>query len=146
MSLTQQRMIGDAYPMVGYGFSRDGVAASLTDVQLASTGHAETTPAYWCTSHVMPFAGTVVAISYQLSTAATTGTLTIGPTIAGTEQSDPTLSITTGTSGTDTALRGLVTVAAGDLLGAEITTSAGWDATTADLMVTVWVIHELSGI
>lgn len=146
MGLNQQRGIGCAYPMVPFKFSRDGVAASLSDVQLSSTGHGDVSASYWLTSHVMPFAGTIVAIDYQLSVAATTGTLTIGPTIAGTEQSDPTLSVTTGTSGRDTALRGLTTVAAGDLLGAEITTSAGWDGTTADLLVTVWVIFEVTGV
>jgi len=146
MSLTQQRQIGNAYPMERFRFTRDGVAASLSNVQLSATGHAETTPTYWVTGYVMPWAGTVVGIDCQLSAAATTGSLTIGPTIGGTEQADPTLSITVATEGYDIAPRGLVSVAAGDLLGAEITTSADWDGTVSDLLVHVWVIFEVSGI
>lgn len=146
MGLTQERLIGDAYPVVPLRFTMDAVAASLTDKQLPATGHGDTPPSYWCDGITMPFAGTIVAISYQLSAAATAGTLTIGPTVNGTEQSDPTLSVTTGTSGRDTALRGAASFAAGDRIGAEITTSAGWDGTASDLLVIVWAMMELSGI
>ena len=36
--------------------------------------------------------------------------------------------------------------AAGDRIGAEITTGGTWDGTTADLVVTVWVLLYLDGI
>lgn len=146
MSLSQQRLIGDAYPMVPLRFSLDPVGASKTNLQLPVAGHGDTLPSYWCDGYPMPFAGTIVAISYQLSAAAATGTLTVGPTVGGTEQSDPTLSITTGTDGYDTALRGLATFSAGDIVGAEVTSSADWDGTASELVVIVWVIFELSGI
>lgn len=126
-------------------FLQDNVAASQTDVQLpivevaAAAGNA-------CDGYSMPFPGCIVGISYQLSAAATAGTLTIGPTVGGTEKTDPTLSITTGTSGYDRAPRELSRFAAGDLIGAEITTNGAWDGTTADLAVVVWVLLYLDGI
>lgn len=146
MGLTQDRLIGDAYPVVALRFGLDAVAASLTNEQLPVTGHGDDPPSYWCNEYVMPWAGTIVAVSYQLSSAATAGTLTVGPTVNGTEQADPTLSITTGTSGSDTALRGQATFTANQRIGAEITTDGDWDGTASDLAVTVWVMLELSGI
>ena len=124
-------------------FRQVALAASQTNVQLLAS-EATGSPAN--TEYVMPFAGEIVAISYATTVAATAGTLTIGPTIGGTEASDPTLSVTTGTSGSDTCKRGTNAFAAGAAIGAEITTGGTWDGTTADLLVTVWVILYLSGI
>lgn len=146
-SLTStQRQIPNAFPLMLLQFGCDAVPASQTDKQLPVSGKGDVIPSYWANGYCMPWAGTIVGISYQLSAAATAGTLTVGPTVNGTEQADPTLSITTGTSGSDTASRGLATFAAGDLVGAEITTSAGWDGTASDLAVFVWVLMELTGI
>ncbi len=126
-------------------FMQDAVAASQSDVQLLV---AEVTSAAnnAVDGYVMPWAGEIVAISARLSAAATAGSLTVGPTIGGTEKTDPTLSITTAQSAYDTAPRGTTQFAAGDLIGAEITTAAGWDATTADLAVSVFVIVYIDGI
>ena len=126
-------------------FMQDAVAASQTDVQLpvaevnAGAGNA-------IDGYVMPFAGEVVAITGRLSAAATAGTLTIGPTVGGTEKSALTQTVTTGQSPRGTAARGTASFAAGDLVGAEITTDGSWDGTTADLAVTVWVLVYLEGI
>lgn len=126
-------------------FFQDNVAADQTDVQLlvsevaSAAGNA-------VDGFVMPFAGEIVAITGRLSAAATAGTLTIGPTINGTEKADPTLSVTTGQSPRDLAARGSTPFAAGDLIGAEITTNGAWDGTTADLAVTVWCLVYLEGI
>ena len=126
-------------------FMQDNLAASQTDVQLvlsevnAGAGNA-------VDGWVAPFAGEIVAISARLSAAATTGTMTIGPTVNGTEKTDPTLSVTTSQSAYDTAPRGTSTFAAGDLIGADITTGGTWDGTTADLGVVVWVLLYVDGI
>jgi hypothetical protein len=126
--------------LVALNFGQANVAASQSNVQLAvadaSAGEGYT----------MPFDGQILAVSYALSAAATAGSLTIGPTINGTEETNPTLSVTTGTGGYDWANRGTATFVAGDKIGAEITTSAAWDATTADLAVVVWVVVDVEGV
>jgi hypothetical protein len=133
------------HQLVPLVFGQDAVAASQTDVQLyAQEVHGAAALAV--TGYTMPFAGQIVAISYDLSAAATAGTLTIGPTIGGVEVADPTLSITTGTTGSDTCNRNKATFAKNAIIGAEITSSAGWDGTASDLLVVVWVILTLTGI
>lgn len=133
---------GQLVPLV---FMQDAVAASQTDVQLpiaevnAGAGNA-------IDEYVMPFDGEIVAITASLSAAATAGSLTVGPTINGTEKTDPTLSITTAQRDRDKAIRGTSVFVAGDRIGAEITTNGAWDGTTADLAVVVWVIVTLEGI
>ena len=133
------------YQLVPLIFGQDAVAASQTDVQLYAIqagGPVELA----VTGYTMPFAGEIVAISYDLSAAATAGTLTIGPTVDGTEETGPTLSVTTGVTGSDSCNRGTATFAKGAVIGAEITTSATWDGTSSDLLVVVWVVLAISGI
>lgn len=126
-------------------FMQDAVAASQSNVQLpiaeVNAGAANAIDGY-----VMPWAGEVVGISAVLSAAATTGTLTVGATIAGTEGTDPTLSITTATTAYDSCPRGTAQFAAGSTIGAEITSGGTWDGTTADLGVTVFVLVYVDGI
>jgi hypothetical protein len=133
---------GQLVPLV---FMQDAVAASQTDAQLL-VAEVASAAANVVDGYVMPFEGEIVAVSARLSAAATAGSLTVGPTVGGTERTDPALSITTAQSAHDTAVRGTSTFAAGDLIGAEITTNSGWDATTADLVVVVWVLLHLEGI
>lgn len=133
---------GQLVPLV---FMQDAVAASQSDVQLL-VAEVASAAANAVDGYVMPFAGEVVAISARLSAAAANGTLTVGATLSGTEKTDPTLSITTAQSAYDSAPRGTVPFAAGELIGAEITTNSGWDATTADLAVIVWVLLYVDGI
>lgn len=133
--------------LVPLTFFQADVAASQTDVQLsvcAVDNAADDQLAV--VGYTMPFDGEIVAISADLSAAATAGTLTVGPTVGGTEKADPTLSITTQTTKRDTALRGAATFVAGDIIGAEITTGGTWDGTTADLAVAVWVLLHIEGI
>jgi hypothetical protein len=127
--------------LIGLQFGQVNVAASQSNVQLTGAGVSGAADGY-----VVPFKGEILAVSYALSAAATAGTLTIGPTVNGTEAADPTLSVTTGTGGYDWANRGTLTFAAGDKIGAEITTGATWDATTADLTVVVWVVLDVEGV
>ncbi|HEV7651345.1 MAG TPA: hypothetical protein VGP26_24610 [Actinophytocola sp.] len=133
---------GQLVPLV---FMQDAVAASQTDVQLL-VAEVASAAANAVDGYVMPFDGEIVAVTARLSAAATAGTLTVGPTVGGTEKTDPTLSVTTAQSARDTAPRGAAVFAAGDLVGAEITTDGTWDATTADLAVVVWVLLHLEGI
>lgn len=126
-------------------FMQDNLAASQTDVQLLL---AEVASAAGNTidGYVMPFAGEIIAISGRLSAAATAGSLLIGPTVGGTEKTALTQTVTTGVSPRGTVIRGTAPFAAGDLIGAEITTDGTWDGTTADLAVTVWVLLYLEGV
>jgi hypothetical protein len=133
---------GQLVPLV---FMQDALAASQTDVQLL-IAEVASAASNAIDGYVMPFAGEIVGITARLSAAATAGTLTVGPTVNGTEKTDPTLSITTAQSASDTAVRGTTGFAAGDLIGAEITTGGTWDGTTADLGVVVWVLLYLDGI
>lgn len=133
---------GQLVPLV---FMQDALAASQTDVQLL-IAEVASAASNAIDGYVMPFAGEIIGITARLSAAATTGTLTVGPTVNGTEKTDPTLSITTAVSASDTAPRGTSAFVAGDLIGAEITTGGTWDGTTADLGVVVWVLLYLDGI
>lgn len=133
---------GQLVPLV---FMQDALAASQTDVQLL-IAEVASAASNAIDGYVMPFAGEIVAVTARLSAAATAGTLTVGPTVNGTEKTDPTLSITTAVSASDTAVRGTSTFVAGDLIGAEITTGGTWDGTTTDLGVVVWVLLYLDGI
>ena len=95
--------------------------------------------------YTMPFAGEVIGVSANLSAAATTGTLTITPTIETAATADPILAITTLAYGSDTCRRGTAPFAKNAVIGAKITT-ASWNGTSSDLVVTVWVLLTIEGI
>jgi hypothetical protein len=129
--------------LVAYVFGQDAVAASQTDVQLpVAIGEGSQAVA----GYEMPFRGEVIAVAYTLSAAGTTGTFTIGATVNGTEDADTTVTVGTTADGSVRVPRGKCTFAAGDSLGAEITTGGTWDGTTADLAVVVYALHYLEGI
>lgn len=133
--------------LVPLAFHQADVAASQTDVQLSVCAVDNAADDQLGTDgYVMPFEGEIVAISARLSAAATAGSLTVGPTVGGTEKTDPTLSITTAQSAYHSAPRAAAVFAAGDLIGAEITSSGTWDGTSADLTVVVWVLLHIDGI
>lgn len=131
--------------LVPLTYMQDAVAASQTDVQLpiaevtAGAGNA-------IVGYIMPFAGEIVGMSWQLTAAGTTGAFTIGPTVSGTEKTALTATVGTSTTGRPIVSRGTVPFLAGDEIGAEITTAAGWDGTAADLCVVVWVLLYVEGI
>lgn len=126
-------------------FMQDNVAASQTDVQLpiseVASGAQNVIAGY-----AMPFPGEIIAQSYILSAAGTAGVFTIGPTIAGTEKTALTQTVGVTTTAVKKARRGTIPFAAGDEIGAEITTDGSWDGTSSDLVVTVWVLLYLEGI
>lgn len=131
--------IAVTYPTIAIGpFADDGVAASQSNVQLTIAG------ALANDGVVMPRPGWVVGMSIDLSAAASAGSMTVGVTVNGTENASTTQTITTATeayprwSPRDVAPR----FAAGDNIGVEITTDSSWNATTADLVVYLYVVFE----
>lgn len=125
--------------IVAHKFFLADVAASQTDVQLKeSAGQVE--------GLSMPFDGEILAVTADLSAAASAGTLSFGATIGGTEDADTTGAITTQTARVVKVPRGKAKFVAGDKLGVEITTNSGWNGTTADLVVTVYVQLNLVGV
>ncbi len=130
-----------------YVFTQADVAASQTDVQLSiqSVDNAADDQLA-ITGYIAPFAGEIVSIAWKLSAAGTTGTFTIGPTVGGTEKTSLTQTVGTAASGRSAVLRGTIPFAAGDEIGAEITTGGTWDGTGADLVVQVGVLLYLDGI
>jgi len=125
-------------------FVQDNVAASQTDVQL-NIQEVASAAALLIDGLTMPWAGSVVGISVDLSAAATAGQLTVGASIDGTESAATRQTITTATAARAVFQADAVRFAAGAKLGVEITTNAGWDATTADLAVVVWVLLDCQG-
>lgn len=144
-NLSTERLFQDTMQLVPLVFMQDNVAASQSNVQLL-VAEVASAASNACDGYCMPWAGNIVGISFQLSAAGSAGTLTIGPTVGGTEAADPTLSVTTAAAGADTATRGTAAFAAGDVIGAEITTDGSWNGTSSDLVVTVWVLMEVTGV
>ena len=127
------------YQLVTLSFGVANLSASQTDVQIKdATGQVE--------GISMPFAGELLAVSVDTTAAATAGSLTVGATKGGTENASTTQTITTATAATKAFARGTATFVAGDKLGVEITTSADWDATTADLSVQLLVALAVEGV
>lgn len=125
-------------------FCQHSVVNSQTDVQLNVVEAGNQLLAVQGIS--APFSGSIVAISADLSAAATAGQLTVGVTINGTEKADTTQTFTTQTAKTAAFDRAAVPVVAGDKIGVEITSNASWDGTASDLAVIVYFLAELSGI
>lgn len=129
--------------LVALHFMQAAVAASQTDAQLQLI---EATAAAANTEYIMPWPGEVIGVSYALTVAGSAGVFTAGPTINGTEVAGLRKTVGTTTEGRGVVARGTATVAAGDNIGAEITTDGSWNGATADLLVTVWVLQYLEGI
>lgn len=144
--MTQIERITSKGQLVTLQFMQDDVAASQTDVQLGIVQEDDAASNQSIAGVIVPFAGEIVGISWKLSAAGTAGTLSIGPTVGGTEKTTLTQSITTAASGHGTCVRGSIPVAAGDEIGAEITTDGSWDGTSSDLAVWVHVLQYLEGI
>lgn len=133
------------WQLVPLVFAQDAVAASQTNVQLHPQ-HVHGDVSLDNEGYVMPFAGEIIGISAGLTAAASAGSLTVGPTIAGTEATDPTLTFTTATEESDTCPRGTNVFDKEAVIGAEITTTGAWNGTSEDLIVTVWVLLNVVGI
>lgn len=130
--------------LVAYTFGQTDLAVSQSNVQLAGaigeTG--QTTDGF-----VAPFAGEIIAIGWNLTAAKTGGSLTVGATIGGTEVAATTQTVpTVDTSGRGVVVRGTAPFAAGDVIGAEITTDASFAPITADLAVVIYALLYLENI
>lgn len=134
---------GQLVPLV---FGQTDLAVSQTDVQLVTAigESGQTGDAY-----VAPFDGEIVAVGWNLTAAATAGTLSVGAAVNGTEDADTTIAVpidATTVRGYKRIPRGLAPFVANDQLGAEITTNGAFAPITADLVVTVWVLLYLDGV
>lgn len=140
--------------MVPLMFTEDQVAASQSAVAMEildlvfSAGTSDATFDYpQNTEYVIPWEFEVVGISVRATAARTGGTLTVDATINGTATGvQAVLNATDTQSATGSELRGKDVGVAGDRIGCKITTDASWAPTTADVVVTVWVIAHLEGI
>lgn len=132
---------GQLIPLI---FSHDAIAATQTDFQLVLL--AVDAVSSLVDGYTMPFAGSIVAVTADIDTAATAGSLTVGATIGGTEDADTTLTITTETTKKKVVGRYLAEFTAGAIIGAEITSSGTWNATTSDLVAVVWVLLQMENI
>lgn len=126
-------------------YSEGGVAAGLTDVGLRTLVTTATNP-FDIFIYEMPFDFEVIAIWGRLSAAATAGTLTISPFIAGVRQTDPELIIEIEDALSDRAPRGGTLGGIGSGLQAGVTTSADWNGTSSDLLVGIICLLHLEGI
>ena len=131
--------------LVGLRFEQDNLAASQTDAAL-TVSEVASAAGNAVSGISVPFNGEIVAVSYDTSAAATAGTLTITATVGGTKKTATAQTVTTATGGYGRIARGSVPLVAGNVVGVKITTDGSWDATTADLAVTVWVLLALEGI
>lgn len=132
------------HQLVGLNFSQASVAASQTAVALY-TQEVDAT-VLDTIGYTMPFTGEVIGVTINTSAAGSAGSLTVVPTIDTTACSDPSAAITTAVVESDTCKRGTNPFAAEAVIGAKITTTAGWNGTTVDLQVTIWVLLNISGI
>lgn len=138
MQIERKISKGQLVPLV---FVQSQLAASQTNVQLTLQDSAVAVDGI-----AMPFAGEVVAMSYDLSAAGSAGSLTIGATLGGTETAATTQTVTTAATGTKVFPRGTMPFVAGNKLGVEITSDGTWNGTTSDLAVVLWVLMNLEGI
>ena len=81
---------GQVVPLL---FQQAAVAASQTNAQLPVV-EVGSSPSL-VTGLVMPFAGDIIAITADLNAAGSAGSLEVGATVGGTEDTDTTITITT---------------------------------------------------
>jgi hypothetical protein len=138
-----QEQISIQYPLVTSRFARHTVAASLNASPLNVIDTNATSGALNVTGDVMPFGGAIVGIGAALSAAASAGSLTLDVTINGTVTGFQ-LVLTTSANGSTIKEYGQpgFRFNAGDTIGVKITTTAGWNGTTSDLLATVFVIFD----
>lgn len=145
--ITRETAKGQLVPLV---FHQDAVAASQSAVALKTVeGNDGTNNVSLGTDeYVVPFDFDVVAISVESDTAAAGDDLTVDATVNGTVTGLQAVldSASSDTSAYGTQRRGSDVGNAGDRVGAKLTTSASWSATTADITVVVWVIVNVGGI
>jgi len=149
-NLHSSRCIGVRQSVIPLRFAQSSVAASQTSVDLAVSSVFDEAESAVDENAVVgitvPFPAVIVGVSVDLSAAASAGTLSVAPTVNGTAAAAPTVNVTTETtSKVATATRWADTLlAAGDVVGCQVTTDGDWNGTTSDLVITLWVIMDLS--
>jgi hypothetical protein len=133
------------HQLVALVFAQDAVAAAQTAVALFPQ-QVHGAVGLDNVGYTMPFKGEIIGVSVNLTSAGSAGTLDVVPSIDTTACTDPAAAITTETAKSDTAKRGTNSFAADAVIGATLTTSAGWNGITADMVVIVWVLLAISGI
>lgn len=139
---------GTLIPLV---FMQSDVAASQTNASLtvaevrdaAATADDQNA----ADGYVMPWPGEIVGVSVRASAARTAGTLTAeGMVNAGATGLTTVLNATNTQSAYARQARGSDTFAAGDKVGARLTTDGSWAPVTADIVVVVWALVYLDNI
>ena len=134
--------------LVPLHFYQEAVAASQTSVDL-KVAEVHGAVAHDALYYEAPWEFDIVAMSVTASAAGSAGTLTVVPTIATTAKAAPSVIQTTAAYGPGSytrAKRGTVCGAAGDAIGAQLTTDGSWNGTTVDIVVTLWVLFHLKAI
>lgn len=135
MSQAYRQLPGVA--IVPFMFGQTDVAASQTAVALQAP-LAEAAGAV--IGLTMPTAGEVLYVAINTSAAGTDGLATAAVTLDTVATAATVALADDAVANTATVNRGNpVTFAAGDVLGVDLTTDGDWDATTADVLVTVYV-------
>ena len=142
MQITDELARWQLIPLV---FSQTAVAASQTATALYAQ-EVDTPLVLDNLGYTIPFEGYVVGISLNLTAASTGGTLTVVPTIDTTATTDPSLAVTTAVVGADMCPRITNYFDANSVIGADLTTNAGWTAETLDLLVQVWILVKIASI
>ena len=134
-----QEIIAITSPTMSERFSRSGVAASLSNVQLNVYETEATGSKLQVQGIPLPFGGSIVGLSAALSAAASAGSLTLTVTINGVATNCQVV-ITTATTGYTIQEYGSANFNPGDKLGVQITTTAAWNGTTSDLLVEAYFV------
>jgi hypothetical protein len=97
--------------------------------------------------YTAPWRGRVVAISYDLHGGVAAGSLTIGATFDGVEDSDTTITIGSGATRSFYRVpRWRTRFEPGTLLGAEYTTTHDFSGNSTDVLVSVYVVYDIGEI
>lgn len=132
----QTERIAVSHPVVPLQFAKTDFAASQTDAAIAVAGST-------VTGYTALFDGWIVGIAVKLSAAITAGNLTVDATIGGTGRAidmDIDTALTTGFWRKFAV--GDHPFSAGSVLGASFTSDADLAPTTADAIITLYVMYD----
>lgn len=131
--MAQFEKIATTYQLQKYSFGLAPLVDGQTDAALTYDGVSAVKP-------VMPWAGSIVAISANASAAAGAGAISFDALVNSTQQAIDLSLATDGTTTYDTYAEGTYRFAAGDVLGASYT--SGTLTTNGNVSVDIWVLFE----
>ena len=140
--MPNRHSFSDGFVFTALDWVQAQVAASQAAVAMPIEASRATNGASLVTERVMPWAGSVVALSARASTAAGAGLCKVEVTVNGTVQAYGALTIDTNQNARLTIDADRVRFVAGDRLGVKITTNGVWNGTTSDLAATAFVLFE----